>query len=363
MRGHLVGPGPGRDRWSSRRTSDRYTWRFDPCGSGGRSMRGDAIEGSPPRMEPPFECGVTTEEYDFAWNKKGVCFYCVNCCVVMQLMPIDAFGYPVRVVEPPTYPDDRDAKCTWHVYKDPAACPGALLHGRRAHEARLARRRRRTRLGDVRTAPGRGVAGAGHWATTAHMPAILAHPQASSSPWPTRTRRGSRAPRRRSACGGSSPMRRRCSPTCPMDALVIAAPHVFHHPIAADAIRSRSRMSSSRSRSSLDPAARPGADRGAAERPDVEILVGYTWHYNDQVLTARRWIEDGRLGDDRVRPVVLRVEPVNLYRGEPEADVYAYGAGSDYFGPQTGDVLRPGGCGWRTGPDAAHPQPRPAGCS
>ena len=122
MRGHLVGP----DRDGSMEFSedeDRYTWRFDPCGSGGRSMRGDPIEGSPPRMESPFSYGVTKDKFDFAWNKKGVCYYCVNCCVVMQLMPIDHFGYPVRVVEPPTYPAERDVKCTWHVYKDPAKVP------------------------------------------------------------------------------------------------------------------------------------------------------------------------------------------------------------------------------------------------
>jgi hypothetical protein len=122
MRGHLVGP----DREGNMEFSedaDRYTWRFDPCGSGGRSMRGDTVEGSPPRMESPFEYGVTKGEYDFAWNKKGVCYYCVNCCVVMQLMPIAKFGYPVRVVEPPTYPDKREAKCVWHVYKDPAKVP------------------------------------------------------------------------------------------------------------------------------------------------------------------------------------------------------------------------------------------------
>ncbi len=122
MRGHLVGPDrDGNMEFSE--DAERYTWRFDPCGSGGRSMRGDAIEGSPPRMESPFDYGVTKKEYDFAWNKVGVCYYCVNCCVVMQLMPIDKFGYPVRVVEPPTYPDDREAKCTWHVYKDPAMVP------------------------------------------------------------------------------------------------------------------------------------------------------------------------------------------------------------------------------------------------
>jgi hypothetical protein len=122
MRGHLVGPDRDGNMEFSEDT-ERYTWRFDPCGSGGRSMRGDTVEGSPPRMESPFAYGVTKEEYDFAWNKRGVCYYCVNCCVVMQLMPIDQFGYPVRVVEPPTYPDDREAKCTWHVYKDPANVP------------------------------------------------------------------------------------------------------------------------------------------------------------------------------------------------------------------------------------------------
>ena len=122
MRGHLVGPErDGNMEFSE--DEDRYTWRFDPCGSGGRSMLVDAVEGSPPRMESPFEFGVFSEEFDFAWNTKGVCYYCVNCCMVMQLMPIDHFGYPVRVTEPPTYPNDGTAKCTWHVYKDPAKVP------------------------------------------------------------------------------------------------------------------------------------------------------------------------------------------------------------------------------------------------
>jgi hypothetical protein len=122
MRGHLVGPGR-KGNFEFEEDEDRFTFRFDPCGSGGHTIRGDEVEGSPPRMEPPYEWGVTTEEHDFAWNTKGVCYYCSNCCVVMQLKPIDAFGYPVRVVEPPTYPDRSHAKCTWHVYKDPTSVP------------------------------------------------------------------------------------------------------------------------------------------------------------------------------------------------------------------------------------------------
>lgn len=122
MRGHLVGP-QRLGEVEFEEDEDRYTFRFDPCGSGGRILRGDAIEHTPSRMEEPYEYGVTEEPHDFSWNKTGVCYYCTHCCVVMQLKPIDAFGYPVRVVEPPTYPDRAAAKCTWHVYKDPLQVP------------------------------------------------------------------------------------------------------------------------------------------------------------------------------------------------------------------------------------------------
>jgi hypothetical protein len=122
MRGHLVGPGRA-GNMEFEESEERFTFRFDPCGSGGRILRGDAMEGTPARTEPPYNWGVTQGEHDFAWNKKGVCYYCSNCCVVMQLKPIDAFGYPVRVVEPPTYPANAAAKCTWHIYKDPTNVP------------------------------------------------------------------------------------------------------------------------------------------------------------------------------------------------------------------------------------------------
>ncbi len=122
MRGHLVGPGRV-GNMEFEEDEARFTFRFDPCGSGARILRGDEIEGTAPRTEPPFGWGVTKEKHDFAWNKKGVCYYCSNCCAVMQLKPIDAFGYPVRVVEPPTYPSETTKKCTWHIYKDPKKVP------------------------------------------------------------------------------------------------------------------------------------------------------------------------------------------------------------------------------------------------
>ena len=123
MRGHLVGPGR-RGNFEFEEDEDRYTFRFDPCGSGGHELRGDQeVFDTPPRMEEPYNWAVLEEEHDFAWNKKGICLYCTNCCVLMQKKPIEEYGYPVRVVEPPTYPDRKDAKCTWHIYKDPRKVP------------------------------------------------------------------------------------------------------------------------------------------------------------------------------------------------------------------------------------------------
>lgn len=123
LRGHLSGPG----RLGTVEVieeEDRWALRFDPCGSGGRTYRDDPDTGLPPRMEEPYRFGVTTEEHDWAWNKKGICLYCVHCCALNERMPMRSFGYPTRVVDPPTWPDARSGgKCTWYVYKDPRLVP------------------------------------------------------------------------------------------------------------------------------------------------------------------------------------------------------------------------------------------------
>jgi hypothetical protein len=127
MRGHLVGPERTGD-FELIETEDRYILKFDPCGSGQRTIRGDWIEGTPPRMEPPYNWTVTTEPAPWTHGEKGVCLYCVHCIVLMEEMPIDRFGYPVRVIDPPLYPDtDRDPmvrqRCQWTMFKDPTKVP------------------------------------------------------------------------------------------------------------------------------------------------------------------------------------------------------------------------------------------------
>lgn len=127
MRGHLVGPERTGD-FELIETDDRYILRFDPCGSGQRTVRGDWIEGTPARMEAPYNWKTTEEKHTWNHSTPGVCLYCAHCIVLMEEMPMDRFGYPVRVIDPPVYPDtDRDPgvrqKCQWQMFKDPTKVP------------------------------------------------------------------------------------------------------------------------------------------------------------------------------------------------------------------------------------------------
>ena len=126
MRGHLCGPGRRGDI-EFEELPDRYVLRFDPCGSGGRTTRGDPVEGTPPRMEAPYEWRETKEPAPWNHYRPGVCVYCAHCVVLTEIMPVDAFGYPVRAVDPPRYGETDEhghpTKCAWTMFKDPAAVP------------------------------------------------------------------------------------------------------------------------------------------------------------------------------------------------------------------------------------------------
>ena len=106
MHGHLGGP-TRRGEVTVTEHDDRVAMTFHTCGSGGRILaagRNSVVAGT----------------HDFAWSTPGVCSYCVHCCVLQQLTPIDDFGYPARVIDPPTRPGDP---CTWTVYRDPSLVP------------------------------------------------------------------------------------------------------------------------------------------------------------------------------------------------------------------------------------------------
>jgi hypothetical protein len=106
MHGHLGGP-HGLGEVEVRDHGDRVQLTFAPCGSGGRLRAAERF-------------GVTGERHDWAWNELGVCHYCVHCCVLQQVEPIDNLGYPARVIDPPLAAGES---CSWTVYRDPRDVP------------------------------------------------------------------------------------------------------------------------------------------------------------------------------------------------------------------------------------------------
>lgn len=126
MRGHLSGP-ERTGEFELIETDDRFILRFDPCGSGGRIEMGDVIEKTPPRMEAPYNWTVSEEPHPWNHYQTGICHYCTHCIRLMEEIPMDRFGYPLRVIDPPRYgvadETGRPLKCQWQMFKDPTTVP------------------------------------------------------------------------------------------------------------------------------------------------------------------------------------------------------------------------------------------------
>lgn len=86
---------------------DRYVAKYDPCGSGGRLRRTRGV-------------GTTKKAYPWSWSKAGVPYYCTHCCLMMEIIPIELRGYPIRINIPGDKPEDP---CIHLFYKKPELIP------------------------------------------------------------------------------------------------------------------------------------------------------------------------------------------------------------------------------------------------
>lgn len=174
-----------------------------------------------------------------------------------------------------------------------------------------------------------GVAGVGHWARTAHLPTIAADLNAElvaiADPDPANIERVRRRYGTERTFADASSM----FAACDLDAVIVATPHAYHYSIVAEAIERGLHVLVEKP-FVLDPAdGRRLID--AAALAHLEIVVGYPWHYNRQVLQARDWIRNGRLGEIGYVQSFFGSSPFHLYEGHPEAygDLYRSDEGLD----------------------------------
>lgn len=163
-----------------------------------------------------------------------------------------------------------------------------------------------------------GVIGTGWWATRAHLPALAANRDAAIAAIadPDRSNR-ERARRHFNIAPAGvfddvNAMLERAS----LDGVIVAVPHHLHATVAEAALERglHTLVEKPMTLRSVD-AHRLGR---LAQRRGCELIVGYPWHYNRQVIALRALIAAGRIG--RLEAVTAQYASIarELYRGAPE---------------------------------------------
>jgi hypothetical protein len=128
----MIGPRDGEH-------DDRYEFEFDPCGSGGRALRGDIVEGTPSRIQDPYGFGVIEGAYEWTDGKAGMCVYCNHGQQLYEHWTIDRSGIPFLIVDPPTAADgvghDAPRRCRYTIYKQVESVPEVFERCRRSRGA------------------------------------------------------------------------------------------------------------------------------------------------------------------------------------------------------------------------------------
>ncbi len=118
MRSHMCGPEQDGEV-EIVETEDCYEIVMDPCGSGGRMRRGDPVNGTPSRLDPPYEFGKTKKAYPWSFGEPDVPYYCLHCAV-NEIVPMELGGHPLWVTD---YQADAAKPCKWLFYKTAEAIP------------------------------------------------------------------------------------------------------------------------------------------------------------------------------------------------------------------------------------------------
>ena len=189
------------------------------------------------------------------------------------------------------------------------------------------------------------VIGTGWWATRAHLPALVADPDADvvaiADVDPDNLARAAE----RFDVAGTFADARQMLAEVELDGVVIAVPHALHASIASACLERRLHVLLEKPMT-IDP-----ADAFAlvelAKRVDRELIVGYPWHYSSQVLAVRAAIAAGRIGAIEAVTCLFASVVRELYRGRPEPyrDVLGYTLNSPRVATYNDPAMSGGGQG------------------
>jgi len=183
-----------------------------------------------------------------------------------------------------------------------------------------------------------GVIGAGWWSTTAHIPGLLANPDAELvavcdvSP--------AALERVRHAFGGAAFRTygdyRELLAREELDGAIVAVTHRAHYDVATACLERGLHLLVEKPM--VLEAAHAHALLALAKRKGVEIIVGYPYHYTQRTRQARAIIQSGELGAVQFVSCLFASMVIEFYRGNDEAyrSVFNYpvtGPGKSYSDP------------------------------
>lgn len=180
-----------------------------------------------------------------------------------------------------------------------------------------------------------GVVGAGWWSTRAHLPAIVANPDAELAAIAERVE--TKRERAASAFGPAAayPDHRQMLENEDLDGVVIAVPHTAHFEVAMDALAAGAHLMLEKPMTVESCHAARLLEESAGR--GLEIVVGYPYHFNQQVLTARDWIAAGEIGELLYVHSLFASIVWDLFRGNVDLVADAVGftitpTGTDTYG-------------------------------
>jgi predicted dehydrogenase len=162
-----------------------------------------------------------------------------------------------------------------------------------------------------------GVVGCGWWATTAHLPAIVDHPQArlAAIAEPNDEKRARAAERFgvSETFGDWSEM----LDAVALDAVIVATGPQLHHAPAAGALERGVHVLVEKP---MVVSPEEGRDLlRLSQLHGAHLSVGYTFQHTKQVIALREAIAEGRIGTVQHVSCTFASIAVELYRGRPEA--------------------------------------------
>lgn len=158
-----------------------------------------------------------------------------------------------------------------------------------------------------------GVIGAGWWATHAHLPAIIDHPDARLRSIHSRTSDKAAKVARDFGAPHSTDSVEAILDLPDLDAVIIASTPNAHHEQARMALEKGKHVLLEKPMTFT--AAEAEELCRLAEERDLHLLISCPWHYTAHGRTAREWIRDGRLGEIRMLSILMTNPVERLIKG------------------------------------------------